>query len=106
MAKRFSELGITLPEDNVVFNCPQVSITDILNTEIEVKAFLPNRETKFGEGRYLVHFRRTDTGEEGKFFTAAKNLTMALAQVKKEDLPFITIIKATKIGNGKVYQFT
>lgn len=106
MAKRFSDLGVQMPEDRKVFNCQQVSITDILNTEIEVIAFLPNVKTKHGEGRYLVHFRNTETGAEAKFFTAASDTKFALDQVSKDDFPFITTIKAIKCGTGKIYQFT
>lgn len=107
MAKRFSELGIQLPDNQVIFNCPQISITDILNTEIEVIQFLPNVKTKHGEGRYLIYFRDVKTGEYGKFFTIAANITTALDQIDKEkDLPFITIIKCAKMGTSKTYFFT
>lgn len=106
MAKRFCDLGVKMPEDRKVFNCPQVSITDILNTEIEVIDYLPDVKTKHGEGRYLVNFRYTETGAEAKFFTAASNIKFALDQVDKDDFPFITTIKAVKCGTGKIYQFT
>lgn len=105
MAKRFSELGIQV-DDRTIFNCQQVSITDILNSEIEVLGFLPDVKTKHGEGRCLIHFRNTDDGFEGKFFTNSTTLKSALAQVNEEDFPFITVIKAVKCGNGKIYQFT
>ena len=64
MAKRFSELGIKREDSEKIFNCQQVSITDILNSEIEVIGFLPNVKTKHGEGRYLVHFKQVDNGAE------------------------------------------
>lgn len=64
--KRFSELGIKQADSDKIFNCQQVSITDILNSEIEVIGFLPNVKTKHGEGRYLVHFKQVDNGVEGK----------------------------------------
>lgn len=105
MAKRFSELGIQV-DDRTIFNCQQVSITDILNSEIEVLGFLPDVKTKHGEGRCLIHFRNTDDGFEDKFFTNSTTLKSALAQVNEEDFPFITVIKAVKCGNGKIYQFT
>lgn len=104
--KRFSELGIKQADEDKIFNCQQVSITDILNTEIEVIGFLPDVRTKHGEGRCLVHFRQVDNGAEGKFFTNSSSLKSALAQVQEEDFPFLTVIKATKIGNGKLFQFT
>jgi len=106
MVKRFSELGIEVQDNRKIFNCQQVSITDILNSEIEVIDFLPDVRTQHGEGRYLIHYQTTDGREEGKFFTNSVNLKSCLDQVRKEDLPFITIIKATKCGKGKIYQFT
>lgn len=106
MVKRFSELGVKQADDRKIFNCPQVSITDILNSEIEVQDFLPSVKTQHGEGRYLVKFRSTSDGTEGKFFTNATGLKSALDQIKKEDFPFLTVIKAIKCGNGKIYQFT
>ncbi len=106
MAKRFSELGITPQDDRKVFNCQQVSITDILNSEIEVIDFLSNVKTAHGEGRYLIHYRMVDGSDEGKFFTNSQSLKSVLDQVKPDDFPFITVIKATKCGKGKLYQFT
>lgn len=106
MTKRFSELGIKQQDDRKIFNCPQVSVTDILNSEIEVIDYLPDVKTKHGEGRYLIHYWTTDGKEEGKFFTNSTSLKSVLDQVKEEDFPFITVIKATKCGNGKIYQFT
>lgn len=106
MAKRFSELGIKQSEDLTIFNCVQVSITDILNSEIEVIGYLPNVKTMHGEGRCLVHFKHLGEGYEGKFFTNSASLKSVLAQVAEDDFPFITIIKAVKCGNGKIYQFT
>ena len=83
-----------------------MSITDILNSEIEVIGFLPNVKTKHGEGRYLVHFKQVDNGVEGKFFTNSVSLKSVLDQVQAEDFPFITVIKAQRCGNGKLFQFT
>lgn len=104
--KRFSELGIQAADTRKVFNCQQVSITDVLNNEIEVIDFLPDVKTQHGEGRYLVHFRTTDGTEEGKFFTNSQALKSCLDQVHENDFPFVTIIKATKCGKGKLFQFT
>jgi hypothetical protein len=66
--------------------------------------FVPDVKTKHGEGRYLIHFR--NAGTEGKFFSNSENIKNALNQIKKEDFPFTTIIRATKCGNGKIFQFT
>lgn len=104
--KRFSELGIKQDDDRKIFNCQQVSITDILNSEIEVIDFVPDVKTKHGEGRYLIHYRESDNREEGKFFTNASAIKSVLDQVKKNDFPFLTVIKATKCGKAKIYQFT
>lgn len=106
MAKRFSELGIKQADSDKIFNCQQVSITDILNSEIEVIGFLPNVKTKHGEGRYLVYFKQVDNGVEGKLFTNSTSLKSVLDQVQAEDFPFITVIKAQRCGNGKLFQFT
>lgn len=106
MARRFAELGIKVDDGRKIFDCPQVSITDILNTEIEVIDYTPGVTTKHGEGRYVVLFANTATGEEGKFFTNAAPLKAALDKVQKEDFPFLTVIKAAKCGDGKTYRFT
>lgn len=37
--KRFSDLGVTVDAGNNIFQVQQVSITDILNSEIEVLDF-------------------------------------------------------------------
>lgn len=104
--KRFSELGVKMPEQDKVFNVQQVSITDIINTEIEVIDYIPDVKTKHGDGRCLIRFRYPETGNEAKFFTASANIKIALEQISKEDFPFSTIIKAVKLGNSKTYQFT
>lgn len=106
MARRFSDLGVKLPDNRKMFNCTPVSITDILNTEIEVIDYLPDVKTKHGEGRCLVHFRYADSGNEGKFFTNATNIKSALEQINEADFPFLTVIKAVKCGNAKIFQFT
>ena len=104
MARHFSELGIKVSDDRKIFNCPQVSITDILNSEIEVVDYIPDMKTQHGDGRYLVKF--TQAGTEGKFFTNSSALKGVLDQIPKEDFPFITTIRCMKCGNGKIYQFT
>lgn len=64
--RRFSELGIKQVDDKKIFNCQQVSISDVINCEIEVLDFIPNMKTTHGDNRYLVKFRQD--GQEGKFF--------------------------------------
>lgn len=104
MARHFSELGITVKDERKIFNCQQVSITDILNSEIEVIDYIPDMKTQHGDGRYLVKF--SQNGQDGKFFTNSSALKSVLDQIPKEDFPFITTIRCTKCGNGKIYQFT
>jgi len=102
--KRFSELGVKQDDERKVFNCTQVSISDVINCEIEVLDFIQGVKTKHGDGRYLIHFKHE--GIEGKFFSNAANLKNALDQISKDDFPFTTVIRAIKCGNGKMYQFT
>lgn len=102
--KKFSELGIKIDDDRKIFNCNQVSISDVINCEIEVIDFIPGMTTKHGEGRSLVHYRHN--GQEGKFFSNSRDIKKVLDAVKKEDFPFLTTVKCTKCGNGKIYQFT
>lgn len=106
MAKRFSELGVKLPNERKIFDCPKVSITDIINTEIEVIDYLPEVKTSLGEGRYLVHCRVPSEERNVKFFTTAQNIKAALDQIDKADFPFLATIKAVRCGNGKFYKFT
>lgn len=101
---RFSDLGIAPVEDKKIFNCQQVSISEIINCEIEVLDFIANVKTSHGEGRYLVRFLQD--GSEGKFFTNSSAIKSALDQIPKDKFPFTTVIKCTKMGNGKMYQFT
>lgn len=51
--KKFSELGVTVQDERKMFNCSQVSISDVLNCEIIVEDFIPDVKTSHGEGRYL-----------------------------------------------------
>lgn len=106
MAKRFSELGVKIPNERKIFDCEKVSITDIINTEIEVHDYLPEVKTSLGEGRYLVHCRLIAENKFVKFFTTAQNIKAALDLISKEDFPFVATIKAAKCGSGKFYKFT
>lgn len=54
--RKFSELGVTVQDERKMFNCSQVSISDVLNCEIIVEDFIPDVKTSHGEGRYLVKF--------------------------------------------------
>jgi hypothetical protein len=102
--KRFGELGIKQQDDRKIFNCRQVSISDIINCEIEIVDFIPDIKTRHGEGRYLVEY--IQDGSEGKFFTNSSALKSVLEQIPKTEFPFVTTIRCIKCGNGKIYQFT
>lgn len=82
--KKFSELGVTVQDERKMFNCSQVSISDVLNCEIIVEDFIPDVKTSHGEG----------------------SLKKTLDQIPKDAFPFSTTIKGMKCGNGKIYQFT
>lgn len=80
--KKFSELGVTVQDERKMFNCSQVSISDVLNCEIIVEDFIPDVKTSHGEGRYLVKFKHSN-GADGKFFTNAASLKKTLDQTPK-----------------------
>ena len=85
--KKFSELGVTVQDERKMFNCSQVSISDVLNCEIIVEDFIPDVKTSHGEGRYLVKFKHSN-GADGKFFTNAASLKKTLDQIPKDAFPF------------------
>jgi hypothetical protein len=101
--KRFSELGIEVKSIGKFFDCGQVSILDVINSEIEVKDFIPNVPTKNGP-RHLVNY--VCDGKEGKFFTGAIGIKEALDKTPKEDFPFLTVIKSKGTGKNRVLSFT
>lgn len=70
MMKKFSELGVTVQDERKMFNCSQVSISDVLNCEIIVEDFIPDVKTSHGEGRYLVKFKHSNgaDGHKRSFF--------------------------------------
>ena len=104
--KKFSELGINVIDNRKVFAVTQVSITDVLNCEIEVLEFESGVKTQHGDDRYVVKIRHD--GIECKFFTNSTPIKEALHQIPKEDFPFTTTIKVQKFGtgSGKTYYFT
>lgn len=97
-------MGIRQQEDKKIFNCDPVSITEVINCEIEILDFIPNVTTSYGDGRHLVKFRRE--GDEGKFFTNSTAIKSCLDQIPESDFPFTTTIRCTKCGKGKLFQFT
>lgn len=44
--KKFSELGVTVQDERKMFNCSQVSISDVLNCEIIVEDFIPDERLR------------------------------------------------------------
>lgn len=102
--KRFSDLNIKVQDDRKIYECPQVSITEILNCEIQIIEFLPEMKTRHGEGRYLVRFNNNE--KDGKFFTNSKIIKSTLEAVPKEEFPFLTVIKCLKVGQNSIYKFT
>lgn len=51
--RRFSELGVSVEAGSNIFPVQQVSITDILNSEIEVLDYEAGVRTQHGENRYV-----------------------------------------------------
>lgn len=104
--KRFSDFGINTLSDKHIFTVPQISITDILNCEIEVLDFESGIKTAHGDNRYVVKIK--NEGIENKFFTNSKPIKEALDKIPKEEFPFRTIVRQQKFGSGnsKTYYFT
>lgn len=104
--RRFSELGVSVEAGSNIFQVQQVSITDILNSEIEVLDYEAGVRTQHGENRYVVKIKAD--GKECKFFTNSTPIKEALGKIPHEKFPFITVIRAKKLGmgNSKMYYFT
>ena len=104
--RRFSELGVSVEAGSNIFQVQQVSITDILNSEIEVLDYEAGVRTQHGENRYVVKIKAD--GKECKFFTNSTPIKEALGKIPHENFPFITGIRANKLGmgNSKMYYFT
>lgn len=104
--KKFSDFGIDVLSNSNIFQVPQISISDILNCEIEVLDFESGVKTEHGDDRYILKI--IHEGKECKFFTNAKPIKDALSKIPKQDFPFVTVIKGQKYGTGnsKTYYFT
>lgn len=103
---KFADFNISV-NDKTMFNVPKVSITDLVNKEIEVLDYQANITTSQGNGRYVVKIKNGEIQQ--KFFTNASPLKDALKQVKKEQFPFATTIKHKSYdenGTKKTYFFT
>lgn len=55
--KRFSDFGIEINAGCNIFPVQQISITDILNCEIEVLDYESGVKTKHGDNRYVVKIK-------------------------------------------------
>lgn len=104
--KKFSDFEINIQDDKAIFDVQKISITDILNCEIEVIAFETGIKTQHGVDRYVVKIRQNDT--EYKFFTNSGRIKQTLDQVPKDGFPFTTTIKQQRYGSGsgRMYYFT
>lgn len=109
---KFSDLGLTYtPKDGKKrFNGDRVRISAIVNVEIEIHDFEHDVKTAQGDGRYLVSFKDTRTGQFAKFFTNSDEMKAMLdAMAAKGDIfPIQTIIRSEPFqgGGGTRYYFT
>ena len=99
-------MGVSVEAGSNIFPVQQVSITDILNSEIEVQDYEAGVRTQHGDNRYVVKIKAD--GKECKFFTNSTPIKEALGKIPHENFPFITVIRAKKLGmgNSKMYYFT
>ena len=102
--KKFSELGVIVQNERQIFDCKQVSITEIVNCPVIIYEYITEMKTRHGGGRCLIRFEQN--GSQGKFFTNSGNIKATLDAVQKEDYPFETIIKCVKIGQNSMYKLT
>jgi hypothetical protein len=103
--KKFSEMNVAIEGGNgKMFDCEKVTLSSIVNLEIEVLDYTHGVTTGFGPGRYIVKFRHA--GKEGKFFTTSKSIIAALDQIDESEYPFLTTIRGVKCTKGTAYQFT
>lgn len=95
--KRFSELGIEIDADRHIFPVPQVSITDILNCEIEILDFESGVKTQHGSDRYVVKIKHE--GTECKFFTNSTPIKEALSKISKKRLSVHYNYQSEEVGS-------
>lgn len=102
--KRFSEMNIPSVGNQEIFDCRQISINEVVNCEVQVVDFQRDVKTQHGDGRAVVKINQA--GEDLKFFTNSAYIKDVLCAVGKEGLPFLTTIKAIKLGKNTSYKFT
>lgn len=106
--KNFKELEIKYRPVNgkKLFNCPRVSIRQLVNMEIAIVDCEFGVKTKMGDDRCIVAFHNGDT--KGKFFTSSVEMIDILDQIsKKQMFPFRTTLRAEVFDTNKTkYVFT
>jgi len=102
---KFSDFGIKTGGDRKIFEVQLISISDVVNCEIEVLDYEANVKTEHGDGRYILKIRHEE--RECKFFTTAAQIKEALDKIPKDGFPFTATIKQQRFGStGKTYFFT
>ena len=104
--KKFSDFGIEPNDNRNIFQVPVISISEVVNCEIEIVDFESGVKTRHGEDRYVVKIKYENV--ERKFFTNATPIKEVLEKIPKSEFPFITTIKQKSFGSGsgKTFQFT
>lgn len=109
--KKFSEFGIKyVPSDGKKrFPGKVMRLSVIQNKPLEIHDYESELTTAHGDGRYLVSFRDTVTGEWGKFFTSSDEMKNILDQISdiEDGFPFETVIVSEIFDGNKVkYRFS
>lgn len=98
--KRFSDIKPAV-KNTRIFDCQQVSITQILNCDVEFHDYSTDVTTRHGDGRYVVKIKHN--GSFMKFFTNSRYIKDSLDSIDKSEFPFIGTIKAVKSGENTTY---
>lgn len=109
--QKFSEMGITYtPADGKKrFPGKVMRLGALQNKVIEIHDYQDDMTTSHGDGRYLVSFKDSSTGEWGKFFTSSEEMKNILDQIsdREDGFPFETTIQSEVFDGNKVkYKFT
>lgn len=101
--RRFSDIKPVV-ENTRIFDCQRVSITQILNCDVEFHDYSTDVTTRHGDGRYVVKINHN--GAFMKFFTNSRYIKDALDSIDKIEFPFVGTIKAVKSGENTTYTIT
>lgn len=109
--KKFSEMGIVYTPVGSKDRFPGkvMRLSALQNRLIEIHDFQDDMTTSHGDGRYLVSFKDSLTGEWGKFFTSSEEMKNILDQISniEDGFPFETTILSEVFDGNKVkYKFT